>query len=121
MSRGPGRLSSGREVRGTDYLAAPTATQSFYIEPAGSIFAVITPSVPIATVGVGYQAFLLQASGAPKPYKWTLVGGALPTGIHLKGSGVLLGRPSRHDAAVSTASRWKLLPTTGIYTRRLRR
>jgi DNA-binding beta-propeller fold protein YncE len=92
-----------------DYSAAPIALQVFYVGSVGggggggggggSTLSVTTASVPSATTGVRYPVFPLQASGAPAPYKWKLTGGALPSGLHLKSTGVLSGKPNKHDAA----------------------
>jgi large repetitive protein len=56
------------------------------------------PSLPIARPGVGYQVQLTASGGGTQ--NWALVGGALPAGITLSGTGLISG--------VSTA--------VGVYT-----
>jgi DNA-binding beta-propeller fold protein YncE len=96
---------TANQAGNADYLAAPPAFQSFLVGAAGTGgsggsggFVVMTTSVPGATAGVKFAAFVLQASGASAPYKWTLAGGALPRGLHLRSNGTLSGKPSRGDA-----------------------
>ena len=59
---------------------------------------ITTTSVPDATVGSAYPASALQASGATKPVKWRLVGGALPRGLHVAANGLLKGKANKHDS-----------------------
>jgi hypothetical protein len=55
---------------------------------------VTTSSLPNGTTGQSYSA-LLGASGGLLPYSWSVVAGALPTGLSLNGgSGGIAGTPS---------------------------
>ena len=55
----------------------------------------ISPSaLPDGTVGTAYSA-TLQAGGGTEPYSWSVIGGALPTGMTLNNTtGVISGTPS---------------------------
>ena len=55
-------------------------------------FAIVTTGLPGATTGVPYAQQLL-ASGGSTPYRWRRINGALPKGIHLVPTGLLVGRP----------------------------
>jgi len=53
-----------------------------------------TEALPPATAGKAYAARLV-ARGEPAPYRWRVVGGALPAGVSLDGArGVLQGTPA---------------------------
>jgi hypothetical protein len=49
-----------------------------------------TKSLPAATMGQVYVQ-PLKAQGQPKPFKWRVIGGSLPSGIELGKNGVLRG------------------------------
>jgi len=51
-----------------------------------------TVSLPTGTVKVRYSA-PLTASGGNVPYRWSLYSGRLPTGLRLRPSGVITGKP----------------------------
>jgi hypothetical protein len=73
---------------------AADATSSFTltVDPAGSGFRILTLTVPGADALVPYTA-TLSASGGNPSYKWSLVGGKLPTGLKLHSSGSITGKP----------------------------
>lgn len=53
--------------------------------------AITTASITPATSGVAYS-FQLQAAGSPNtPYTWSIISGALPTGLSLSSAGVISG------------------------------
>ena len=55
---------------------------------------IISPILPIGTVGVAYSAPLTAGGGMP-PYSWTVSSGALPNGLTLNSStGVITGTPT---------------------------
>ena len=54
---------------------------------------ITTSSLPAATVGVAYSATLTATGGIP-PYTWSVIAGALPTGLSLSGTGNITGTPS---------------------------
>jgi hypothetical protein len=83
----------------TDALTIGTTAQTtvYNFEPP---FQVTTTSLPGGTVGTAYTASLTANGGNP-PYKWSIVSGNLPTGLHLhKSTGVISGKPSRGDSGV---------------------
>jgi hypothetical protein len=54
-------------------------------------------SLPGATVGTPYSASLnsvLSVSGGPGPFMWSVISGALPTGLGMDTSGNITGTPS---------------------------
>ncbi len=59
---------------------------------AGSGFQVVTTALPAGTVKVKYSATLAATGGNP-PYRWRVLSGRLPNGLHLKASGVISGKP----------------------------
>ncbi|HEX8755087.1 MAG TPA: Ig domain-containing protein [Steroidobacteraceae bacterium] len=62
--------------------------------PAANPVAITTGSLPAGTVGNAYAA-TLAASGGTSPYKWSLIGGSLPSGLSLNAaSGAIAGTPA---------------------------
>lgn len=59
---------------------------------AGSGLQISTASLPAGTVKVKYSA-TLRAGGGNPPYKWSLFSGRLPTGLHMRSTGSITGRP----------------------------
>jgi len=61
--------------------------------PTSDSCGISSTSLPVGTVGDPYTA-TLQAGGGTLPYAWSIVSGALPTGLALNGvSGVISGTP----------------------------
>jgi hypothetical protein len=57
---------------------------------------VTTTSLPAGTIGAAYANSLAATSGVP-PYTWSLISGALPTGLMLDAStGAITGSPAAH-------------------------
>ncbi len=56
--------------------------------------AIVTSSLPAATLGATYSPFALQATGGAPPYTWSVTGGALPGGMAMSAEGVLSGTPA---------------------------
>ena len=79
------------------------ATIAIIIAPAGQAGLNITssPTLIAGAVGVSYSQPLTAASGNP-PYTWTLVSGALPTGLTLFPSGFISGTPTSPGASSFT-------------------
>ncbi len=85
----------------TDALTIGTTAQTtvYNFEPP---FQVTTSSLPGGTVKTAYTAGLTANGGNP-PYKWSIVSGNLPIGLHLhKSTGVISGKPSMSDSGVYT-------------------
>jgi hypothetical protein len=58
-----------------------------------SVPAITTTSLPSGTIGNSYLQTLM-ASGGTSPYVWSVVSGALPTGITVSPAGVISGTPT---------------------------
>ena len=72
------------------------ATQGFEIT-INPRFTVSTTSLPGATVGVSYSASVSASGGFP-PYGWSLISGALPSGLSLNsGTGAIGGIPGANS------------------------
>jgi hypothetical protein len=69
-------LNSGFEPEGSWTVDTPAA--------------IMTTSLPMATVGTAYSVSL-SGSGGTTPYTWSLASGALPSGLTLSANGVLSG------------------------------
>jgi formylglycine-generating enzyme required for sulfatase activity len=78
-------------VQVTDALSA-TATQALtlYISPP---LQVTTSALVDGTNGLAYNQQLSAANGQP-PYSWSLLSGALPTGLTLASNGLISGTPT---------------------------
>jgi Putative Ig domain len=57
-----------------------------------SLFIVSDCPIDGAVRGVLFT-FTLEAEGGIEPYTWSKVGGALPAGLLLRSTGVLIGKP----------------------------
>ena len=70
-------------------------------------FTITTPAIstasplPAGRVGIGYSQ-QLQVSGGQRPYKLTLIAGALPVGLKISSTGVISGKPTVAGLAVFT-------------------
>jgi len=73
--------SAHKYLKSTGAVAAPPA------------LAIGTAALPGGAVAVGYCAPLLATGGVP-PYKWAVIGGAIPDGLVLSTPGVLRGTPT---------------------------
>jgi hypothetical protein len=84
------RLDLPTEVGRHERTQAPSG-ETFTVVPR---LAITTISVPAGMVGTRYSA-TLPASGGNPPYKWSIISGTLPTGMHLRRStGALTGKPT---------------------------
>jgi len=61
--------------------------------PTGTVPVIVTDSLPGGTVGVTYHETLLATDGDGE-LTWSLVSGALPSGLDLSSDGILSGTPS---------------------------
>lgn len=107
-------MSPGDEVKVTLRAVGPTADAvvnylATSVAPAVASQAAntgtTTPPVVIAPLGVGTSALAegvvsapysaeLLATGGTSPFNWTLLSGALPTGLNLSGAGIISGTPT---------------------------
>ena len=71
---------------------APDATQTFTLTVVA--LGITTSYLPRATIGSTYSG-TLTASGGTTPYKWKLAAGSspLPSGLRLKSTGIVTGKP----------------------------
>ena len=80
------------------YAASATVTANFTITTP----AISTASpLPAGRVGIGYRQ-QLQVSGGQRPYKLTLMAGALPVGLKLSRTGLITGKPTVSGLAAVT-------------------
>ena len=73
-----------------------SATQALSISITASVtpLVIATGSLPAGNTGITYSS-TLAAAGGTKPYSWSIISGALPTGLSLNaGSGAISGTPS---------------------------
>lgn len=81
-------------IRATDStLPAPQTSDRALVIDVNSNLAIVTASLPDATTGILYSQMLTAINGAPS-YTWTVAAGALPPGLSLLQSGVLIGTPA---------------------------
>jgi Peptidase A4 family/Putative Ig domain len=78
-----------------------TASATLSITVAVAPLSITTTSLPEAIVGVGYSASL-SAFGGTAPYSWSIVDGALPTGLTLYPSGGITGTPTGQGSSSFT-------------------
>jgi hypothetical protein len=84
-------------------IALPTSTvdgYNFWVDVEVALLSVSTISLPGATTGMAYNQ-TLAVTGGRSPYTWSVISGALPTGLSLSSSGVISGTPT---ATVGTSS-----------------
>src|SRR5262249_8348257 len=95
-ANGPGCLISGTPtapggstfgITVSNNQGQTTAARSLIL----SVFGITTASVPAGTLNTPYS-FQFQASGGEQ-YQWSLLSGALPTGLVLNSNGLLTGNP----------------------------
>ncbi|MBK6458228.1 MAG: hypothetical protein IPF87_19455 [Gemmatimonadetes bacterium] len=70
-----------------------TSTTGFTLTVVPPPLVITTTALSDATLGVSYNAFL-DVSGGSGPVTWSLASGALPAGLSLMTSGVILGNPT---------------------------
>jgi hypothetical protein len=70
-----------------------SAAFSISVTSTTSTLVITSSSLPSGTAGTPYS-HALQASGGAAPYQWSVVSGALPSGLALGSDGVLSGTPS---------------------------
>jgi hypothetical protein len=64
-------------------------------------FSVATAALPPGATRLRYTTTLKVAGGNP-PYKWSLLSGALPRGLHLRSTGVISGTPKVAESSTVT-------------------
>ena len=68
----------------------------------GGTISIATSSLLDGVAGLRYTAQLAAAGGTP-PYRWVIVGGALPSGLTLSSSGLLDGTPNFSGSSLFAA------------------
>lgn len=80
-------------------IGTPAQTTTYDFEAP---FQVTTTSLPNATIRTAYSATLM-ANGGTSPYKWSIMSGSLPKGLHLnRTTGVISGTPATSDSGTYT-------------------
>ena len=70
------------------------ASQTFTLTIGAAPIAVATPaSLPSGSTGTAYSQTLAATGGVP-PYTWSIISGALPSGLTLSSAGVIAGTPT---------------------------
>ncbi len=64
---------------------------------------ITTMSLPPVMARTKYSATLAAIGGTP-PYKWSVVAGTLPRGLHLNAKGIITGKPNKKDSGISTVT-----------------
>ncbi|MCX6622398.1 MAG: putative Ig domain-containing protein [Acidobacteria bacterium] len=83
----------------TSAIAAQAFTLTILAPAAGAVTITTPPQLLSGSLGSSF-AQTLTASGGTPPYAWSLVSGAIPAGLLLSSSGIILGVPA--SAGVST-------------------
>ena len=81
--------------------ASATATKPLSIAIATAALSVTTASLPAGTAGVAYQQ-TLTASGGSGGNVWSVIAGALPSGLALGADGSITGTPAAGDSSSFT-------------------
>jgi hypothetical protein len=85
---------SGTEVDGW----GDHGSWTFSLTVISNALAITTTSLPDGAVGAPYSAGL-EARGGNPPYKWSVMSGSLPKGLHLDTTtGMISGTPNKHDS-----------------------
>src|SRR5450759_3058171 len=69
----------------------PEASPSPSAAPAKLI--IVNFALHVGEVGIGYSPVTVGASGGTPPYRWSIGGGALPTGLSMSSGGTVSGTP----------------------------
>jgi hypothetical protein len=72
--------------------AGASASRNFSLNIIDTLWIASSDSLPSGTVGITYSQSLEARGGVP-PYKWSLLSGALPSGLGLSGTGMVAGTP----------------------------
>ena len=100
---GAGRcVVDAKQYGNAHYAVAPQVQQTFFVSgsvtpppPPSNALTITTSSLPTATPGTRYDIALGATMGNP-PYKWSMVTGTLPPGLHLRArTGTIFGRTAR--------------------------
>lgn len=93
-SRGRGRDATlGADDKAGAVAIYPASGGGGGPAPGGTLVSITTVGVNEGVVGRFYNTTLTATGGTP-PYRWSLVGGALPPGLNLETNGTIDGVPS---------------------------
>jgi hypothetical protein len=70
------------------------AVQTIALSGAGTVISLSPSTLPDGTVGAGYPATSLTATGGTNPYSYLVTSGNLPDGLTLTAAGALSGTPT---------------------------
>lgn len=95
---GSGTCNIDANQSGTfSFAAAAQVQQSFTVGPV----AITTTSLPDGSVRVSYSTMLAAADGIA-PYRWSLLSGSLPAGLHMTSTGLITGKPKASGSSTFT-------------------
>jgi hypothetical protein len=80
-----------------------TMTQLLSLRIAAPLMVATSPTLPDAIVGVRYSA-TLQTNGGTAPVLWSVVAGALPSGLQLSPAGLISGTPTAPSIITAATS-----------------
>ena len=100
-------------IQATDSLGN-TGTQAYALTIAApAVTITLSPStLPSGTVGTGYSQ-IITASGGTSPYNYTVISGALPSGLNLSSGGIISGTPTTVSSYGFTIQAADILSYTG--------
>ncbi len=101
--------SFGRDNAGEIYCVGSTNGRIYQLVSGDTVASVTTTTLAADTVNTAYSV-TLSAIGGTAPYSWSVVAGALPTGLSLSSSGVISGTSTSSGVASFTV---KATPANG--------
>lgn len=108
LPRQAGTVTFAVSVHQNGTSSTATATLSLTVNPAPQV-SVTSATLPPATVGTPY-ATALQITGGTPPYRFAVISGQMPPGLHLDDTGAIAGTPrvaGTYNFQVGLGDRWQ--------------